>query len=337
MYHGSIDLSNSALRPTDSVSSVNPDSQGNDCVVVGVDIGGTKISAGLADLNGKVLAMIERATAHGEGAPFLPQIDAMVAALCAEAGVDRSRIVRAVVGVPGAVNPTSGQVSLSPNLAFPSHRPAADFLSELLMFPVDVENDVNIAAYGEAMSNQDGTRGVLVFASFGTGVGLGLVAGGTILRGVNGRAGEIAYLPIGTDPHKRATSVMKGLYEEAVGSVAIATHYGSKGITVAEIFDRAAKSDAKALKVIDDVARIASVGLAAVQSLLDPVALVIGGSIGVRTEFFDAIRRHMSMLLPYPANLQVSSLGRNAGVLGAVLAAARAAREGSTAFAWNVA
>lgn len=330
-------MPNSVSSPTSSPSCADaaPRVYGTDNVVVGIDIGGTKISAGLANLAGELLAVLEQPTQHGKNAPFLPQIETMVAALCTEASVARSKLVHAVVGVPGAICPATGRVSLSPNLAFPDNRPASVLMSERLACPVEVENDVSLAGFGEAMSTPGFEDGVLAFVSFGTGVGLGLVANGSILRGAHGRAGEIAYLPIGGDPHQSAPGTMRGLYEDAVGSSGIAARYGVEGITVAEIFDRAATSDDMALAVIDEVARIASVGLAAVQTLIDPHVLVLGGSIGVRTKFVDAVRLHMAVLLPYVANVQISKHGRNAGLMGAVHAAVRAVRQGSVSVAWG--
>ncbi|WP_165645304.1 ROK family protein, partial [Oharaeibacter diazotrophicus] len=83
---------------------------------------------------------------------------------------------------------------------------------------------------------------------------------------------------------------------------------------------------ARAAAVLDDVARDAATGLAAVVALLDPDALVLGGSIGVRPEFAGRVGLHMNRLLPFEVDLRTSALGRAAGMLGAVHAAAETAR-----------
>lgn len=310
---------------TDPVPAAQPGAAG---LVAGIDLGGTKIMAGLAALDGTPIAVVEQPTRHGDGAPFLAQIREIVAALVAGAGSGHGSLVHAVVGVPGSIAPATGHVSLSPNLAFPPGRSAAALIADLLGCPVAVENDVGLAAYGEAMLGHGDGRGLLAFVSFGTGVGLGLVAGGEILRGAHGRAGEIGYLPIGAAPHARAPASVGGLYEDAVGSAGIQARYGDDGPTVAEIFERAAFGEAAARAAIDDVARIASTGLASVQTLFDPDTLVLGGSIGARPEFAGAIRRHLASLLPYRCEIRVSALGREAGLRGALHAAARAAAAG---------
>lgn len=294
--------------------------------VVGVDLGGSKILGGVADLSGRLLADVEEPTRHGPGAPFLDQIAAMVDRLHAVAGRDRSRLAGLVLGVPGTVSPETGLVALSPNLALPADEPVGALVARRVGCPVEVVNDVAAAAYGEATRGGGDGRGLLAFAAFGTGVGLGLVLDGRILNGARGRAGEIAYLPVGADPVAAAPASASGLYEDRVGSAGIRARYGADAPSVADIFDRAAAGEARARAVLDDLTRDAATGLAAVVALLDPAALVLGGSIGVRPEFADRVRDHLRHLLPFAVEIRTSALGRAAGMLGAVHAAAETAR-----------
>ena len=117
-------------------------------LVAGVDLGGTKVLAGLCDRRGTVLAVTEEPTEHGEQAPVLAQIPRMILSL-----VQRFReygpLHTAVIGVPTAVSPLTGLSSLSPNLAIPADQPLAGLLGRNLPCPVFVENDVNLAAFAE--------------------------------------------------------------------------------------------------------------------------------------------------------------------------------------------
>ena len=228
--------------------------------VIGIDLGGTKLLAGLADADGTLLLSREEPTRHGVDAPVLGQIAEMARALAGEAGLAAEEIAQLVIGVPSAVSPQTGLASLSPNLALPADRPLAALVGERLPFPVAVENDVNLAAYGEASGLAD-VVGSLVFISFGTGVGMGMVINGQLVRGAFGRAGEIAYLPVGPQPHTTAPASENGLFEDIVGTAGIRQRFDLGQASVADLFGRAAAGDGQAVAAIDTLAQDASLGL----------------------------------------------------------------------------
>ncbi|WP_246659069.1 ROK family protein [Rhizobium sp. FY34] len=287
--------------------------------VIGVDLGGTKLLGGLADAKGCLLATLEEPTRHGRDAPVIAQIGEMARALVQRAGLGSEAVLSMVIGVPSAVSPASGLASLSPNLALPEDRPLADLVAEQVPFAVQVENDVNLAAFGEAMAEGSGFEGPLVFVSFGTGVGMGLVINHQLVRGAFGRAGEIAYLPIGATPHVDAVTSENGLYEDRVGTGGILKVLARPGETVAGLFLRAEAGQADALEAIDHLARSASIGIACVQSLIDPVQIVIGGGIGSQTLFMERLRHHVGPLLPFDCRMAPSRFGTQAGLVGAVM------------------
>lgn len=288
--------------------------------VVGIDLGGTKILAGIADLEGKVLAILREPTEHGPGAPVLDQMASLVGKLANQAGIDASSVRRVVIGVPSAVSPTTGLASLSPNLALPEDQPLARLMQARLHVPVHVENDVNLAAFGEAVVGAGKGLSSVAFLSFGTGVGLGLVVDGKMLRGAFGRAGEIAYLPTGSDVHQHAPVSENGLFEDEVGTRGVVARHPDLG-GVRDLFERAEAGDETARKAIDDLARRGSVGVAAIHAIVDPDLTVIGGGIGSQPYFFERIRHHLAPLLPFDCRLEPSRHGAEAGMLGAVLSA----------------
>lgn len=307
----------SALRQPDRIYRADGAgaSQG---LVAGVDLGGTKILVGLADLQGRILAKAEEPTEHGAGAPVLQQIPRMVLSLL-QRHRDLGPLHRAVVGVPSAVSPTTGLASLSPHLAIPADQPLAVLLAKALPCPVVVDNDVNLAAYAEATLGKGRDRHSLAFVAFGTGVGMGLVVGGTLFRGQHGRAGELGLLPLGADPHQAASQARAGLFEDQVDSPAVRSLYGDGTLPVSEIFARASAGDEQAAAVIETLAKSASVGIASVQALLDPDLIVLGGGIGSRPEFVDAVARHVSVLLPFATPIEATGIGPEAGMLGALM------------------
>jgi glucokinase len=92
-------------------------------------------------------------------------------------------------------------------------------------------------------------------------------------------------------------------------------------LAVSEIFVRAAAGDVKASAVIETLAKSASVGIASVQALFDPALIVLGGGIGSRMEFVEAVVRHMPALLPFEVKLEATGIGPKAGMLGALMLA----------------
>lgn len=286
--------------------------------VVGVDLGGTKILAGIANSSGRMLAVREEQTLHGEHAPVLDQMALMIHNLIFDIGGQVGDVDCVVIGIPSAVEPTTGLASLSPNLALPSDRSLRDLMGSRIACPVYVENDVNLAAYGEARAGVGKGKSSLAFISFGTGVGMGLVVNGDLWRGEFGRAGEIGYLPIGATPHGAAPFSENGLYEDAVGSRGIRDRFVSSGGSVADLFESARNGDSQAFSALDEIARTASVGIAAVHALLDPAVTVIGGGIGSQIEFLELLKTHLKPLLPFGCRLEPSCFGARAGLVGAV-------------------
>ncbi|SIQ43895.1 glucokinase [Rhizobium sp. RU35A] len=339
----SVDIATAPVVSTAAGTTTSPDERqpaepglglgkGRGGHVIGIDLGGTKLLAGLADADGTLLLSREEPTRHGVDAPVLGQIAEMARALACEAGLAAEEIAQLVIGVPSAVSPQTGLASLSPNLALPADRPLAALVGERLPFPVAVENDVNLAAYGEASGLAD-VVGSLVFISFGTGVGMGMVINGQLVRGAFGRAGEIAYLPVGPQPHATAPASENGLFEDIVGTAGIRQRFDLGQASVADLFRRAAAGDGQAVAAIDTLAQDASLGLAAVQALIDPARIVVGGGIGSQAMFLERLRHHLVPLLPFDCPVEPSRFGARAGLTGAVMLASHLAATRAAAHA----
>ncbi|WP_245297403.1 ROK family protein [Rhizobium oryziradicis] len=298
--------------------------------VIGIDLGGTKLLAGIANADGDILTSLEQPTHHGEDGSVLDQMVALIATLLANVGRTPGDLLRVVIGVPAAVDPKTGLASLSPNLRLPADRSLANVMTaglsaQNISCPVVVENDVNLAALAESTIALPQGDDTLAFISFGTGVGMGLVVNGALWRGAFGRAGEIGYLPFGATPHAHAPGSENGLFEDAVGSKGIRARFSSDRQTVTDLFANARQGDGAAQAAIEEIAQNASVGLAAVHALLDPSMTVIGGGIGTQTEFFEALKRHLKPLLPFECRIEPSRFGGQAGMIGAVTLAIQGA------------
>jgi len=288
-------------------------------VVVGVDLGGTKLIGAAADMTGRILAEIEEPTRDDRDNAAFEQIENLIDLLIVEARVSRGALQAVAIGVPGAVS-AAGEVSLAPNLRIDDGRGFVRRLRERLGVEVRVENDVNIAAFGEYRRGVGRGAPSLAFLALGTGVGMGLVLSGTIHRGQTGAAGEIGFLPVGAAPLDGAAHEGGGYFEDLVGTRGIRRRYDDVS-TVREIFERAAAGDDKARRVIAETARDTALGVAGVAAMLDPSMIVLGGGIGSRADFVAMVEAAAKRLAPIVCPIAPSSLGPRAGLIGAVMSA----------------
>lgn len=286
-------------------------------LLLGVDVGGTKIHTVLADLDGRILAEARSPTASDGGDAILSQIDDQRRAVLAEAAVAGERIAAAGVGLPGSVDPGSGRLHRAPNVAGLEGRDLRQALAEHLGLPVAIENDVNLAAFGEAW--RDGDRGGLVFIALGTGIGMGTVMNGRLVWGATGGAGEIAWLPIGADPFDPAVQ-NSGALESLVSSAAIVRSYRARGGTgkgtLRDLFGR--RDDPAFEATLDEVANLLARAILAVVAVIDPARVVLGGSVGARPEVVERVTALLARVMARPPVCGISRLGNRAGVIGAV-------------------
>lgn len=298
--------------------------------VLGIDLGARQLTAALGDISGRVVAETAEPTDRRGGAWALEQIARLTDRLARDNHTHPSRIRSIVLGAPGVVNPKSGAIDLAPNITGLGHLNVVELLSERLARPVRVENDINLALLGEIWHGCAQNLANVALLSLGTGVGLGLCINGQLIRGENGAAGEIAYLPIGGDP-LQAESRVQGCLEYQIGAAGLMRRYLERsGIavdSVSEVFERAQADDLLAAGVIDETARLTAMAAATVIAIIDPQLLIMGSSVGARPEFADKVAQVLSQLLPRTVEIRTSTLGKRAVVVGALSVALRALHE----------
>lgn len=294
--------------------------------VVGVDLGGTKVRAGIATMAGEVLDETTEPTLAGR--EIVTQLAEIVARLAAAVGASRASIAATAIGGAGVPDADAGQFDLAPNLGGLEGFDVVAELERRLGHPVVIDNDVNIAALGELYSGVGSETDSFAFVSVGTGIGVGLVLDRRVWQGVRAAAGEVGYLPIGSDPldprnHRR------GPLEEAVSGEAIVRRYqqlsGSTGATSIDVFERASAGDPDAAASLDEEARWLAHAIVAVDAVVDPGLFVLGGGIGSREELLAPVLHWLAELGRPAIEVRISRLGSNAPILGAVRLAIDAA------------
>jgi predicted NBD/HSP70 family sugar kinase len=294
------------------------------------DLGGTKLAAAIADVQGRIVAELTEPTDPRGAAYVAEQIAASADKLAHTVEIDVTRVRHVMVGIPGAIDPRTGRVSLIPNITGLEDFDVLGFLRHRFGPDVAIENDVNLAMLGEhALGCANRCRNA-AFLSLGTGAGLGLLMDDKLFRGAHGSAGEIADLPIGRDPTSQMPSA-SGTFELEVGSLAIVDRYrrqgGTAADTVRDIFRLLEQGDEVAASVLDTTARWVALAVVTLQSLLDLELIVFGGSIGVRPELYERVQRSLPALFSRPINIAPSRLGDRAGLIGAAWAAGQALRQ----------
>jgi predicted NBD/HSP70 family sugar kinase len=291
------------------------------------DLGGTKLAAAIADPQGRIVAELTEPTDPRGAAYVAEQIAACANKLAHTVGIDVTRARHVMVGIPGAIDPRTGRVSLIPNITGLEDFDVLGFLRGRFGPDVAIENDVNLAMLGEhALGCASRCRNA-AFLALGTGAGLGLLIDDKLFRGARGSAGEIADLPIGRDP---TSQIPSAAFELEVGSHAIVDRYRRQGgtavATVRDIFRLLEQGDEVAASILDTTARWVAVAVVTLQSLLDLELIVFGGSIGVRPELYQRVQRALPDLFARPITTAPSQLGDRAGLIGAAWAAGQALR-----------
>jgi predicted NBD/HSP70 family sugar kinase len=298
--------------------------------VLGIDLGARQLTAALGDISGRVVAEAEEPTDRRGGTWALEQIVRLTDRLARDNHTHPSRIRSIVLAVPGVVNPKSGDIDLAPNITGLGHLNVEALLGEKLASRVRVDNDINLALLGEIWHGCAQNLANVALLSLGTGVGLGICINGQLIRGENGAAGEIGYLPIGGDP-LQAESRIQGCLEYQIGAAGIIRRYqqgsGASVDSVRQVFERAQTADPHAVDVVDETARLTAMAAASVIAIVDPQLLILGGSVGARPEFADKVGRLLAPLAPRPIEIRTSALGKRAVVVGALSVALRALHE----------
>jgi predicted NBD/HSP70 family sugar kinase len=233
-----------------------------------------------------------------------------------------------MVGSPGVFDPGDGTLLLSSRIRRWGRPGLLDALRGELGVRTSVTNDANLAALGELAQGWGRSFRTFVYLLAGTGLGMGLVIDGRLHVGARGAAGEVAYLPFGDEASSRPPvyGARWGSFEDmaaARGVVRSAVDLGlSPRLSARQIFAMARRgSPAARAAVVTEAERLALV-VAAVTTVLDPEAVVMGGGIGGEADLLrEPMEARLRQLTPFRPRIVVSELGEDAVLLGAIASA----------------
>jgi glucokinase len=317
---------------------------------VGVDLGGTKILAGVFDEKLNCLGRNKMSTKPERGSDeVIERIARSVRDAIDECDLDFKQLRGVGVGAPGAIDVAAGRVIFAPNLQW-QDVPLKKILEKDMGVPVSIENDGNSAMLGvfeaELASKPRHVIGIFI----GTGIGGGIMLDGKLYSGFNGTAGEIGHMVIEVGGPK-CNCGNRGCFEALASRTAIfrkihaAVKDGQKTLLTEmlgpELSDLRSgdlrkairKGDSFVEKIIEEAAEYTGIAVANFMNIFNPQTIVLGGGV------IDALGDEMMAIIietaeDYALNgtskgieIVASKTGDDAGIIGAAVLARRAAKE----------
>ena len=308
---------------------------------IGVDIGGTKVAAGLVDGEGRIVRSTRRDTPHRSTSPSVVEetiVDAVSELLATTAPGD---VAAVGIGAAGFVAADRATVVFAPHLSW-RHEPLHERLSRRIDLPIFVDNDANTAAWAEWRFGDSQGETHLVMVTLGTGIGGGLLIDGAIERGRFGIAGEFGHMQV-VPEGLRCECGNRGCWEQYASGNALVREARSlilagspvtvdllasaggtvDGLTGPVITQAAKEGDAIARELLADVGRWLGVGMANIAAAFDPGTFVVGGGVSAAGDLLlgparEAFERQLTGRgYRPPARIVAAKLGNNAGLIGA--------------------
>jgi glucokinase len=305
-------------------------------LTIGVDVGGTKVAAGVVDDSGRIIEKLRRSTPAARPDSTVEVIAGVVTELLSRYEVDAVGI-----GAAGFVDETRSTVLFAPNLAW-RDEPVEKLVEERIGRPVVVENDANAAAWAETMLGAARGQDHMMLITVGTGIGAGIVVDGKLYRGRFGTAGEPGHYRVVPDGRLCGCG-NRGCWEQyASGSALVAEARdfarrspeaavrllqlgggSAEGIDGPAVTAAAREGDVGAVRCFDIVGGWLGAGLADLTAILDPGCFVIGGGVSEAGELLlgparAAYEQHVTgRAYRELADVRLAELGSDAGLIGA--------------------
>lgn len=308
--------------------------------MVGVDVGGTKIAAGLVSRKGQITSQIRTPmNSHGDSAAGFAAVKAAVDALLAQCP-SMDEVQGIGICSPGPLDPKSGVVLNPPNLPCWRNFPLAQEMSRIYQLPVKVDNDANAAGLAEALWGAGAGYRNIFYATIGTGIGTGVIFDGELYHGRTGAAGEGGHMTIdyrgplcGCGKRGCIESLAAGPAIRKRAQAKLAKHQDPASILwrlagasceaiTSEMVGRAdSAGDPVAREILLETVALLAVWLSNIVDLLEPDVIIIGGGVASMLQpFFGEMQKEISALCVNPRAQEIllvpAHYGADAGVAG---------------------
>lgn len=292
-------------------------------VRIGIDIGGTDTKIGLVDIHQKLIRQTTIPTAAKRPAQeIIREIGEKALELLEEQGIAMDQCVGAGIGVPGTVDRKNGVVRYSNNIRWENVTLAKE-MGNYLPIPIQIANDADCAALGEAVAGAGREYQDVVMLTLGTGVGSGIILDGEIYEGKSGS--EFGHMVI-VENGEPCTCGRRGCLEAYASATALkrdAKRATGRDLQPEEIFRGAEEGDSKLLEVVDVYLRRLGIGIVNIVNIFRPQLVLLGGGMSRQGERLLSSLREMVQEgcfggakgeLP---DLEIATLKNEAGMIGA--------------------
>jgi len=291
-------------------------------VAIGLDIGGTKVAAGVIASSGEVLERSEVKSDTANAEKMFAQVLKAVDGVLEKASIGIDKIEGIGVGVPGKVDRENGIAVFQNNLPWEQF-PVTARLSEVYgTRNMTIDNDVYMAAYAEWKASKVDPSETFVYITISTGISCSIIHKGEFFRGA-GFAGEIGLMPVLSklvgNKNERLEKLSSG---PAIQSLAAST-LNFDGATAAGIFQGYLAGEHQYQPIINDMTETLAQAVYAINCLLDPHSIVFGGSVITHNPFLlNLVKKNLARhLIPEQRHIlgqmSISRLGSNNGIVGA--------------------
>ena len=288
-----------------------------DEVIIGIDVGGTKIAAGIVNNKGEIIQQERIPTDLSEEDAVLYQLEKIVKLLL-EQKSDSLTVSGIGIGLPGKVDYKNGIAEAASNIPYKS-LPIGPELSSKFKIPVYLENDADAATLGEKWFGAGKGHDRFIYFTVGTGIGAGIIAGGDLVRGC-----EIGHTIV--DPEGPICKCgTRGCFEAVAAGPAIARKMNEdvegQSFSTEEVITAAENGNKKGQAIIEETAHFLALGLINVSQILMPEIIILGGGVimGSRETLLDPIKDKIDNLTNYntylSSSLIISQL-KQSGVIG---------------------
>jgi glucokinase len=294
--------------------------------VLALDIGGTKLAAGVVDGEGAVRSFLVTPTRREEGpGPVLDRLWALGRRAVQESSLEWSEVSAVGIGCGGPLDAARGVLIAPPHLPGWRDIPIASLAAGEYERPVVLENDATAAAAGEHRWGAGAGTDDMIYLTVSTGVGGGVVLGGRLFRGSTGNGGELGHVTVDWRGRPCRGCGRRGCLEAYVSGTSIAERAREAGLDVdsaEEVARLARENDALAARVWDETTEALACGITSIVNLFEPELVVVGGGVTRSGEQLLApVREQVAAGTMKPAgdgvSIVVSALGDRVGVVGA--------------------
>lgn len=303
---------------------------------IGIDLGGTTVKAALCREDGTLLHKVNAPTRVGDADGLRADMKMLALSLCEKEGITPNEVTSIGIGVPGSFDKASCTLKFGTNLGMDNVCFAKAFLPEFGC-AVQLDNDANCAALGEATAGAARDTQNMIMITLGTGVGGGIVVSGKLYTGCNGIAGELGHIVIRQDGEPcncgrkgcleaySSASALIRFTERALDSGRKSLLQEKRGSLNAKmICDAVDAGDTLAKEMFDEYCVNLSCGLANFVNIFQPERIVIGGGVAgygeklmeplrclTKSQTFQGTERNTEIV--------AAELGNDAGLVGAAM------------------